>query len=76
MHINDKGFLDPEITKLDINFGESTITHDNVIVQLFMHQFFELAIVVIENSTWALGGPLFAGVLGPMAEYFLNEYQT
>lgn len=35
--LNDKGFLDPEITKLDINFGESTITHDNVLVQLFMH---------------------------------------
>jgi hypothetical protein len=37
--LDEKGFLDPVVYDVDLNFGETYLYHDDWFIQFVMHQF-------------------------------------
>ena len=45
--LDDRGYLDPKIWDVKVDFGESVLEHDSVYVRMIMHQSIELAKVIL-----------------------------
>jgi hypothetical protein len=58
--VDDKGYLEPVVKNVKIDFGKSSYTHDNILVQFVAHQILELSVVIVENSAWFFGEYLFS----------------
>lgn len=76
LELDDQGYLDPIVYDVKINFGDSNFEHENWFISLFMQQFLELGIVVVENSAWLTGKYMFSNILGPIADKWLNDYSA
>lgn len=72
--LNEKGYLDPMVEHIDINFGQSYLYHNNPITAFIMHQYLMFGIVVIEDSIWFIGTFVLSHMLGPIMDDFLNHY--
>lgn len=75
LKVDDQGYLEPVVKDVGIDFGKTTYTHDNIIVQFAAHQILELSVVIVENSAWFFGEYLFSAVLGPVTTEWLNHYK-
>lgn len=74
LKVDDKGYLEPIVKDVKIDFGKSSLTHDNILAEFFWHQILELSVVIVENSAWFFGEYLFSEVLGPLTSVWLNNY--
>jgi hypothetical protein len=72
--LDKNGYLDFELKSCLIDFGNSYLYHDNVIVEFIMHEILYLGIVVIENSVYYLGDYVLSSMMGPILDEYLNHY--
>ena len=68
------GYLDPVVYSTDIKMGETTIEHDDKVVEFVMHGLIKFIELSIENSSYFLGDYMFTKLLGPILDHALNHY--
>ena len=73
--LDEEGYLDPEVRKCSIDFGESTFYHENNILRIMFHQLITLSLVIIENSSYFMGKYMFTEMLGPVLDVYLKHYE-
>ena len=69
--LDDKGFLNPHVWDIRIDFGDSYIQHDSYYVEFLMYQALEIGKVIIQNSAFFFGDQLFSSTMGPMLDEYL-----
>lgn len=72
--LNEKGYLDPIVENCEINFGKSSFTHEDDILEIFYHQLVVFSMVVIENTSFYMGRFIFSQTLGPIMDKTTNHY--
>lgn len=45
--LGEDGYLDPIVYSVKINFGESSLYHDNFILGFFMHQWVKYTLIIV-----------------------------
>ena len=66
--------MNPIVKSCHISFGNTHIYHDSPLIAILMHQVIYYLKVVIENSVYFVGDQIFTNLLGPVIDYFLNDY--
>lgn len=74
LKLDDKGYLDPQVWDVMIDFGGSYIYHDSIYVRYTMFQILQLGKVMIQNSAFFFGDRMFTQLLGPVMDKYLNHY--
>mmetsp|Transcript_7036 Transcript_7036/g.11835 ORF Transcript_7036/g.11835 Transcript_7036/m.11835 type:complete len:121 (+) Transcript_7036:363-725(+) len=73
--LDDHGFLDPVIYNVNIDFGETSVYHENQFISFIIHEFVTLFLVIVQNATYFLGTRI-GGLLGSLMDKGLNHYTT
>lgn len=73
--LDENGYLDPRVSSVDINFGETFLYHENKFIGFLMHQLITFGIVVVQNSVYWLGGYIFSNMFGPLLDKILDDYK-
>jgi len=73
--LDERGFLDPTVYDVEIKFGSSYVHHDNFVLGFFMHQIITYSMVMIEQSSFFVGKFMFTGMLGPLMDQALGNYE-
>lgn len=73
--MDERGFLVPHVYDVEIKFGDSYLHHDNFFLGFFMHQIVTYSMVMIEQSSFFVGKYMFSGMLGPLFDQALSNYQ-
>lgn len=75
LELMESGFLKPIISKMEVSFGASEIKHDNWLMTIIMRQVVDLAMVIVENSSYFLGKYVYADQMEPILTYAMNDYK-
>lgn len=73
--LQEDGYLMPEINAIEVKFGASEVKHDDWFAQFCMGQIIDLAMVVIENSSYFIGKYVYSQQMQPILTYALNNYR-
>ena len=71
----EKGYLRPKVYSMKIEVGNSAFWHDDEWLKLFLEQFTNFALVMVENSAYFIGDILFTKMGEPVLTSFLNDYK-
>ena len=71
----NEGFLKPKVYGAVIDFGESSFYHENKFLRLFINQFIDFILVMIENSVYFIGDILFTNLGEPLLTSVMNDYK-
>lgn len=71
----ESGYLKPIISQMQVSFGASSVKHDNWLMTLIMRQVIDLAMVIVENSSYFLGKYVYADQMEPILTYAMNDYK-
>uniref|UniRef100_A0A7S3IHA3 Uncharacterized protein n=2 Tax=Strombidium inclinatum TaxID=197538 RepID=A0A7S3IHA3_9SPIT len=63
------------VKEVKINFGETQVEHNNIIVGFVIQQILEFGFVIIENSVYFVGGYIFSNMLGPVLDKVFDDYK-
>ena len=70
-----EGFLKPKVYGAVIDFGDSSFYHENKFLRLFINQFIDFLLVMIENSVYFIGDILFTNLGEPLLTSVMNDYK-
>lgn len=73
--VTKDGYLKPLVYACQMNWGETTIYHDNMFVRVLTDQWIRYTMVIIKNSIYFLGTEIFDGMAEPVLTKFLWYYE-
>lgn len=71
-----QGYLKPIIWATELNWGETTVYHDNFLLALMFDQWIKFTLIIMQNSMYFMGNYILNGMLEPPLTQFLNFYQV